>query len=103
MSPTGGGAPDGALADALAAIAAHSMQWLRAEGARIIKVDAGTKPLAGFADEEQGFAYLPLTSATNDMYGGHRLGSRERAPLGRDRATWRGGGAPTEGRPYRPR
>jgi quinoprotein glucose dehydrogenase len=26
------------------------------------------------ADEEQGFAYLPLTSATNDMYGGHRLG-----------------------------
>jgi len=27
-----------ALADALAAIAAHSMQWLRAEGARIIKV-----------------------------------------------------------------
>ena len=27
------------------------------------------------ADEEQGFAYLPLTSATNDMYGGHRLGN----------------------------
>jgi glucose dehydrogenase len=26
------------------------------------------------ADEEQGLAYLPLTSATNDMYGGHRLG-----------------------------
>ena len=26
------------------------------------------------ADEEQGFAYLPLTAPTNDMYGGHRLG-----------------------------
>ena len=26
------------------------------------------------ADEELGFAYFPLTSATNDMYGGHRLG-----------------------------
>jgi quinoprotein glucose dehydrogenase len=26
------------------------------------------------ADEELGLAYLPLTSATNDMYGGHRLG-----------------------------
>jgi quinoprotein glucose dehydrogenase len=26
------------------------------------------------ADEEQGLAYLPLTSPTNDMYGGHRLG-----------------------------
>ena len=25
-------------------------------------------------DEDQGFAYLPLTSPTNDMYGGHRLG-----------------------------
>ena len=25
-------------------------------------------------DEELGLAYLPLTSATNDMYGGHRLG-----------------------------
>ena len=27
------------------------------------------------ADEEQGLAYLPLTSPTNDMYGGHRLGN----------------------------
>ena len=27
------------------------------------------------ADEELGLAYLPLTSATNDMYGGHRLGN----------------------------
>jgi quinoprotein glucose dehydrogenase len=27
------------------------------------------------ADEDQGFAYLPLTSPTNDMYGGHRLGN----------------------------
>ena len=27
------------------------------------------------ADEEQGLAYLPLTSATNDMYGGHRPGN----------------------------
>ncbi len=26
------------------------------------------------ADEELGLAYFPLTSATNDMYGGHRLG-----------------------------
>ncbi len=26
-------------------------------------------------DEELGLAYFPLTSATNDMYGGHRLGS----------------------------
>ena len=26
------------------------------------------------ADEEQGLAYLPLTSPTSDMYGGHRLG-----------------------------
>ena len=26
------------------------------------------------SDEELGLAYLPLTSATNDMYGGHRLG-----------------------------
>jgi quinoprotein glucose dehydrogenase len=26
------------------------------------------------ADEELGFAYLPLTSATSDMFGGHRLG-----------------------------
>lgn len=26
------------------------------------------------ADEEQGFAYLPMTSPTSDMYGGHRLG-----------------------------
>src|SRR6185436_551210 len=26
------------------------------------------------ADEELGLAYLPLTSATNDMYGGHRPG-----------------------------
>jgi glucose dehydrogenase len=25
-------------------------------------------------DEDQGFAYLPLTSPTNDMFGGHRLG-----------------------------
>src|SRR5262245_51562792 len=25
-------------------------------------------------DEDEGFAYLPLTSPTNDMYGGHRLG-----------------------------
>ena len=27
------------------------------------------------ADEEQGLVYLPLTSPTNDMYGGHRLGN----------------------------
>ena len=27
------------------------------------------------ADEEQGLAYLPLTSPTSDMYGGHRLGN----------------------------
>lgn len=27
------------------------------------------------ADEEEGLAYLPLTSPTNDMYGGHRLGN----------------------------
>ncbi len=27
------------------------------------------------ADEELGLAYLPLTSPTNDMYGGHRLGN----------------------------
>jgi quinoprotein glucose dehydrogenase len=27
------------------------------------------------ADEELGLAYFPLTSATNDMYGGHRLGN----------------------------
>jgi quinoprotein glucose dehydrogenase len=27
------------------------------------------------ADEERGLAYLPLTSPTNDMYGGHRLGN----------------------------
>jgi quinoprotein glucose dehydrogenase len=27
------------------------------------------------ADEEQGLAYLPFTSPTNDMYGGHRLGN----------------------------
>jgi quinoprotein glucose dehydrogenase len=27
------------------------------------------------ADEEQGFAYLPLTSPTSDMYGGHRPGN----------------------------
>jgi quinoprotein glucose dehydrogenase len=27
------------------------------------------------ADEDQGLAYLPLTSPTNDMYGGHRLGN----------------------------
>ena len=27
------------------------------------------------ADQELGLAYLPLTSATNDMYGGHRLGN----------------------------
>ena len=27
------------------------------------------------ADEELGLAYLPLTSATNDMYGGHRPGN----------------------------
>jgi quinoprotein glucose dehydrogenase len=26
------------------------------------------------ADEEQGLAYLPMTSPTSDMYGGHRLG-----------------------------
>jgi quinoprotein glucose dehydrogenase len=26
------------------------------------------------ADEELGFAYLPMTSPTSDMYGGHRLG-----------------------------
>ncbi len=26
------------------------------------------------ADEELGFAYLPLTSATSDMFGGHRVG-----------------------------
>jgi glucose dehydrogenase len=26
-------------------------------------------------DDELGLAYLPLTSATNDMYGGHRLGN----------------------------
>ena len=26
------------------------------------------------ADEEAGLAYFPLTSPTNDMYGGHRLG-----------------------------
>jgi quinoprotein glucose dehydrogenase len=26
------------------------------------------------ADEEAGLAYLPLSSPTNDMYGGHRLG-----------------------------
>jgi len=26
------------------------------------------------ADEELGYVYLPLSSATNDMYGGHRLG-----------------------------
>ena len=26
------------------------------------------------ADEDLGYAYLPLTSPTNDMYGGHRLG-----------------------------
>jgi quinoprotein glucose dehydrogenase len=26
------------------------------------------------ADEELGLAYLPMTSPTNDMYGGHRLG-----------------------------
>lgn len=26
------------------------------------------------ADEELGYVYLPTTSATNDMYGGHRLG-----------------------------
>jgi quinoprotein glucose dehydrogenase len=26
------------------------------------------------ADEDQGFAYLPMTSPTSDMYGGHRLG-----------------------------
>ena len=25
-------------------------------------------------DEELGLAYFPLTSATSDMYGGHRLG-----------------------------
>ena len=28
------------------------------------------------ADEELGLAYLPLTSPTNDMYGGHRLGQQ---------------------------
>jgi quinoprotein glucose dehydrogenase len=27
------------------------------------------------ADEELGYAYLPLTSPTSDMYGGHRLGN----------------------------
>jgi len=27
------------------------------------------------ADEELGLAYFPLTSPTNDMYGGHRLGN----------------------------
>ena len=27
------------------------------------------------ADEEQGLAYLPMTSPTSDMYGGHRLGN----------------------------
>lgn len=27
------------------------------------------------ADEEEGLVYLPLTSPTNDMYGGHRLGN----------------------------
>lgn len=26
------------------------------------------------ADEELGYVYMPVTSATNDMYGGHRLG-----------------------------
>ena len=26
------------------------------------------------ADEELGYAYLPLTSPTSDMYGGHRPG-----------------------------
>jgi len=26
------------------------------------------------ADEELGYVYLPTTGATNDMYGGHRLG-----------------------------
>src|SRR5262249_51357431 len=26
------------------------------------------------ADEELGYVYLPVTSSTNDMYGGHRLG-----------------------------
>ena len=42
------------------------------------------------ADDELGYVYLPTTGATNDMYGGHRLGnnlftSSHRVPRRRDR------------------
>ena len=33
------------------------------------------------ADEELGLAYFPLSSPTNDMYGGHRLGARARSSV----------------------